>query len=379
MQIYRLKSQERLFGFEDEVGCMPILGKTLKLFQENEARAAGCQLIDIESPQEMTLPALMFPDYFLFSSELLLEAKKNIQAKSIKRNVQFTLAENSFNRRFLLPIDPSQHFQSDLDLFYTSSTDNEQLTKIQLDQSIVFYNTKIPSQIVPTGVYDFDVCRQLAGSIISPFHLLQINLAVLNRQIYKNLNFLERRMTRHCEAFSKNFYRILSHKNVVGKNCHIHPTARLEGAILGDNCRVGAGSIIRLSQLGDSCVVEDHCAIKHSVLGAGTYISHGNLLANSCTYENVFLIHGPYQFSIFGQDSAAFAVINCDLRMDNKTITIPTGRGYIDSNQHLLGVAYGHRSKVSGGNIIAPGRIVPNDWIQLPPDSIINKFKKPHL
>ena len=44
MEIYRLKYQERLFGFDDEIGSMPILGKTLKSFQEQEAKVAGYQL-----------------------------------------------------------------------------------------------------------------------------------------------------------------------------------------------------------------------------------------------------------------------------------------------------------------------------------------------
>ena len=89
------------------------------------------------------------------------------------------------------------------------------------------------------------------------------------------------------------------------------------------------------------------------------------------TYDDVFLIHGPYQFSIFGRGSAVFATINGDVRMDQKTIRIEGPDGTIDSRQHLLGVAYGHGAKVAGGNIIPPGRIIPNGFVELPPDFML--------
>ena len=87
------------------------------------------------------------------------------------------------------------------------------------------------------------------------------------------------------------------------------------------------------------------------------------------------MIHGPYQLSVFGEKSSCFAVINCDIRLDQKSIKIPTSKGMIDSRQPLLGIAYGHHSKVGGGNIIAAGRIVPNGSQIAPPDNIILDFQ----
>jgi hypothetical protein len=92
-------------------------------------------------------------------------------------------------------------------------------------------------------------------------------------------------------------------------------------------------------------------------------------------YENVFLIHGPYQFSLFGRSVGVMAVINCDFRLDQKSIRFMSSEGLIDSKQSLLGICYGHNSVVGGGNIIAPGRIVPNEIKIPPPKSIlISKF-----
>ena len=60
--------------------------------------------------------------------------------------------------------------------------------------------------------------------------------------------------------------------------------------------------------------------------------------------------------------------------MDQKTITIRGPNGGLDSQQYLLGVAYGHRAKMAGGNIVAPGQVVPNDHVQLPPDFIVTRI-----
>jgi hypothetical protein len=92
------------------------------------------------------------------------------------------------------------------------------------------------------------------------------------------------------------------------------------------------------------------------------------------SYEEVYLIHGPYQFSIYGNNVAVFATINCDFRLDQKTIKIMTRHGLIDTGQQFLGIAFGHRSKVGGGNVVAPGRIVPNDYWLSSPDSIVTGF-----
>mgnify|MGYP000583440382 CR=1 FL=1 len=61
-------------------------------------------------------------------------------------------------------------------------------------------------------------------------------------------------------------------------------------------------------------------------------------------------------------------------RASDKTIKIPSSKGIIDSDQRILGIAYGHKSKTGGGNIIAAGRIVPNYKIITPPDNIILNF-----
>jgi NDP-sugar pyrophosphorylase family protein len=162
--------------------------------------------------------------------------------------------------------------------------------------------------------------------------------------------------------------------NRIGKNCRIHPTAVIEASVIGDNVSIGAYAVVRFSRLGNGCVLSDQVTVINSVLGENNYIANSNFLGFNLLFNNVFLIHGPYQFSVFGNHAAAFAIINCDIRLDQENIKIPTDAGVLDSKQKLLGIAYGHHSKAGGGNIIAAGRIVPNHFKINPPDNIIMKF-----
>ena len=162
--------------------------------------------------------------------------------------------------------------------------------------------------------------------------------------------------------------------NKIGKNCEIHPSAIIEGSIIGDNAKIGANAIVRLSVLGDDCYISDNVTCINSVLRNKAFIANSNYINSVLCYEEVFVIHGPYHLSVFGKNSACFAIINCDIRLDAQTIKIPTSQGIIDSKQHFLGIAYGHHSKTGGGNIIAAGRIVPNYKHINPPNHIILKI-----
>lgn len=117
--------------------------------------------------------------------------------------------------------------------------------------------------------------------------------------------------------------------------------------------------MVRLSILGDNTYVGDSAVVNYSVLGRDNYVMTGNHLQFSLTYESVFTIHGPYQFSIFGRNTAVFATINCDIRLDEKTIAIPTQNGIVDSQQHLLGIAYGHEAKVGLQTLLPQVELYP--------------------
>ena len=373
MKFFRVVKNETLHSFGDETGNVPICGKRLINHQNESISAVGGTVSDVSSPSEITgeRDYVVFDENIFFTTEFLKSVLALSSAK--KSNLQFCLNRNSFNERYVLPCVQDTEKHHLLNMFYR--VDSKEYELCPVDQEIYEHSIELPSQIIRGKIYHMDQCEVFASSIISPFHLLYVNLAV---NLMRTIPLQKRTPKLLRKLFGKPggkwYYRGLKRLNRIGKNCNIHPKAIIEGSIIGDNVKIGANSIVRLSRVGSNCSVSDNVSVINSVLGDRTFIANSNYINSCLTYEDVFLIHGPYQISVFGKNSSCFAVINCDIRLDQKNINIPTSQGILDSIQEFLGIAYGHRSKVGGGNIIAAGRIVPNDLHITPPNSIILNF-----
>lgn len=374
MNIYRVISNTKLYKLGDPIGQVPILGVPLAVCQQNNCLACGLQLIDVNSKDEITDDQYyIFDENLYFSIDFLRAIIKNTKASN--SSLRFCLKDNSFNTRFILPF--KKEFNGSYAFGFKFIVKNEEeINDVFIEQEIYDFDVKMPDQLVKGSVYRVPQCSIIASHLISPFHLLMVNLAEnLKRTISLQSGWLSKHFKNvKGRLGSRLFYGGIRRLNKIGKNCMIHPSAIIEGSIIGDNVKIGAGSVIRLSQLGDDVSISDNVVIANSVLADKTFVANSNFIEMVMSYEEAFMIHGPYQFTLFGKGSAAFAVINCDFRMDQESIKIPTEYGIIDSRQAFLGLVYGHKSKVAGGNIIAAGRIVPNEQIVNPPDNIILKF-----
>lgn len=376
MKFYRIKNNSTLHSFGDEIGDCPILGEKLSTHQQSYIQQRKGQIIDVSNRAEIQEKGdYFFFDQDLFFSESFLTAALKIASEK-KCNIQFCLAKNTFNERWSLPNSSNQNEHHEYGFYYHHSA-SDSYEKVVLTQKIYEHIQHMPEQIIHGGIYHADQCETFAIHLISPFHLMMANLAM---NLARTVKFQEKipafLRNRFGKAKGKWFYRGLKRMNQIGKNCLIHPTAIIEGSIIGDNTIIGANSIVRLSHLESNCYVSDNVSVINSVLGEKTFIANSNYINSCLTYPEAFLIHGPYQISVIGKNAACFAVINCDIRLDQKNIKISTSNGILDSGQPFLGVAYGHRSKTGGGNIIAAGRIVPNDLHVNPPDNIILSFDK---
>lgn len=373
-KFFRICRDSKLLGLNDPIGDVPLLGKSLKAIQDERIAIVSGKLSD--RTDSVTLSYASSPGYFTFDERELMSSdflKFAIQrSNQSKKNLKFHFEENRFNRRFLLGWDPSQGEKYKSSLQWIARPNDPNFESVRVPQKIYFSATSIPRTVVSHGEWSYDQCSTYAGLIASPFHLLQLNLAELFARAMKLRTWMPHFLDQWLfKTHSPTFFWGLRRINRIGKRSKIHPTATLEGVTLGDDCTIGAHAVVRMSHLGSGCTVDENTVVKYSVLGDGTYIACGNQVNGCMTYENVFLIHGPYQFSIFGKNSTVMAVINCDIRLDGKTIKIPTDYGLIDSQQELMGIAYGHNTKIGAGNMIAAGRIVPNNKILLPPSSII--------
>lgn len=139
----------------------------------------------------------------------------------------------------------------------------------------------------------------------------------------------------------------------------IHPTAIIEGSVIGKGCRIGAYCVVRYSVLGKNVVLHDGAKVEYSVVDDNSWLMHDLVLYRSLAENNVFLIHGPYQFSYFQKQSAAFANIMMDYRPDNKPIRINTKKGIKDYQGRFLGALLEEKARVFGGTLTAPGITIP--------------------
>lgn len=153
--------------------------------------------------------------------------------------------------------------------------------------------------------------------------------------------------------------RISLHWKQTQRNTNIHPTAIIEGSIIGEGCRIGAHCVVRYSVLGNNVQLHDGAKVEYSVVDDNSWLMHDLVLYRSLTETEVFLIHGPYQFSFFQKNSAAFANIMMDYRPDGKAIRINTPTGVRDYQGRFLGALLEEEAKVFGGTLTAPGITIP--------------------
>jgi acetyltransferase-like isoleucine patch superfamily enzyme len=383
MKFYRLKTGRKLYGFGDLLSDVPVVGRTLAETQKHAIVSLGHELFEVDDIAKINDERFcIFDDDLVFSRDFV----KGVAAK-IKSNptlsMRFILAANSFNERFCLPRSKQANEDLKFNFFYQSKPlrHSHQLPiETVVEQRVYENHVSVPKQIVREGFYHYDQCSVFIAQIISPFHLLHANLAFLFLRYIGLRTLLPESITRKFfPTYSRFFFLALKSRNKIGKGCRIHSTAVLEGCEIGDNVTIGAYSVVRLSRIGSGSTLEEHTLVKYSVLGKDCYVSNGNQINACMAYDEAFLIHGPYQFSIFGNQSTVMAVINCDYRLDQKTIQIETSYGRLDSRQPLLGIAYGHGAKIGGGNIILPGRTVPNDHHLPPPGFTKVSFEKSEL
>ena len=94
-----------------------------------------------------------------------------------------------------------------------------------------------------------------------------------------------------------------SEKIVIGRNCQIHPTAKLESPVLiGDNCVVNSNVIITgPTVIGERCRIEEAATISDSVIWQGVTISSGCRVDSSIAAEGcVFLPNCEVRQAVLG-------------------------------------------------------------------------------
>jgi hypothetical protein len=219
--------------------------------------------------------------------------------------------------------------------------------------------TSVPHALLMGHGGDFDVL--FADQIAWP--------AALRRRVGRSPGALFRAAVgRHPRDFGLRAARAW---NAIDRTAEVHPTAVVEGSRIGPRARIGAHCTVRFSTVGADARLHDGAKVESSSVGPGTWLMHDLVLFRCHTEDEVFLIHGPYQFSSFHSRSGAFATILMDWLPHGGPFKVVTPHGVREYHGPFLGSVYREGARTLGGTLLAPGRIVPaNTWLSADPDQV---------
>ena len=163
--------------------------------------------------------------------------------------------------------------------------------------------------------------------------------------------------------------------NRIGRNCDIHPTARLEFCQLGDNVTVGANALVRGSLIADGVQIEERACVQYSVVGRDCFVSKNSVLVLCAGYPEGDLCNNGLQCSLMGRKVALTSwlrVIDVKARGEVQVMH----RGRLESvGTNFLGVCFGHGAYGGMDATVQAGRSVPNGaMLVMNPDQIIGQI-----
>ena len=234
------------------------------------------------------------------------------------------------------------------------------------------FKVAVPRHIVGHAGYEHPVTTTIALRIRHWVHVLWANnllpqTRLVERITEQPLGTLWRLLgsaglSRHAIK-----QRALRRFNYCGRNCRIHPTARLEYSVLGDNVQVGAFALVRGSLIGSNTVIEERCDIAHSTIGPDNFVSRNSVLIMCASYDDADVCVDGMQFALCGRRSALTSFVRpLDMNYRAPVSVLDDGQP-VELPGHLLGPCFGHDTFVGPDITIRPGRVIPNGTVLLPP------------
>jgi carbonic anhydrase/acetyltransferase-like protein (isoleucine patch superfamily) len=378
MKVYIIRSRQRLYPFDDPISETLVANQTLLRSQIASINKAGCEAIIVEAWEQIQEQSahLVLGGHVCISAEALRLFLQLAQGQ----NVSFGCAVDNryYIESYLWHLQPDSRGAVPVELYYRVR--DEPLptrTKILQFTTRKFDRERMPRHMERNGK-GFD--QPLTNIVILPIcnwvNLWQANIAMLMLRAYE-LEFIKRyRQLIPLIRAMGSLDRAPRYMNKVGKNCTIDPSAVVEASIIGDNVHIGANAVVRLAIVGKGAYISDQALLRVCVIGEEAYIANNNNLAFVVAYPGSFLISGPYQFSIFGSESAVMHCIDCDCRLDGWSIKAKVDEDLlIDTKQNYLGSCFGHRVRIGAGTICTPGSAVPNDlWVNPNPELLMRDF-----
>ncbi|MBZ5615786.1 MAG: hypothetical protein LAO23_17405 [Acidobacteriia bacterium] len=364
-----LETSRHVEPFGDHVSDTLINHKPLRERQEDALTELGFAVRRISRTEQIAAanwPCVLCRDDVFFNSACLREFLR--LSRKAPGSTQCAISKETAFARIFLPFQEDE--TSDVvrfPLYCLRGPNPAEAVATAIDvreHKLPFY---IPPHMRGADQTVLPACVRPLIQIRHAVDVLFANVACVHARFAEVLDSAARRLLLGLRALSLQPARVLTHMNRIGPGCDIHPTAWLEGAEIGAKVQIGANAVIRMSSIGDGCQIGDGSVVKHSVVGSGSVLFDDLTLGFAVCYPETFLIHGPYHLSVFGRSSAMFATILDDFRLDGKPIRLEIDGRLVQFPFPFIGSFIGHRSRVAGGSIISPGRIIPNDLLIFPP------------
>jgi UDP-N-acetylglucosamine diphosphorylase / glucose-1-phosphate thymidylyltransferase / UDP-N-acetylgalactosamine diphosphorylase / glucosamine-1-phosphate N-acetyltransferase / galactosamine-1-phosphate N-acetyltransferase len=159
----------------------------------------------------------------------------------------------------------------------------------------------------------------------------------------------------------------------IGKNCTIHPTAKITGpAIIGDNVQIDAGVVIDACIIGNNVNISQGCQLHISVIGDNCFLPFRAALFMTTLMEHSMVAQNTcLQLCVVGRNSFVGAGSTfTDFNLFSAPLKAMNGRGELsDPNLRVLGGCVGHNCRLGAGLVVHPGRTIESDTILIPDES----------
>jgi len=315
------------------------------------------------------------PDNLLFDARglsLLSDAVKHYRGAATTLFFELKLSEAIYKNYYSLgePLTARGTMSLPIKATYEKYSNIEEIITLSF-KSVISEHVALPDSLAPSE--QMETPMQLLSLYGSEYDLLFANQLLLFSHLVGRVKSSPRAwlglLTKHyVKSAAKRVS--LAYRNI-HPSAQVHPTAVIEGAIIGEGAVIGAHCVVRYSYIGKHARLHDGAKVEFSVVGDRSCLMHDLVLFRSHAENEVFLIHGPYQFSMFMSHSAAFATIMMDYRADNKPIKVMTPTGLKEYQGRFLGAVLKEYAKSLGGSLLAPGIIVPEKtWLSSDPSQI---------
>ncbi len=371
MQAVILPLGRPLAPFGDAPGASRVLDHPLRDVQRQALADAGVELVDAPPPDQ---PWLAVSDRTWFTPEVIRRLRSTTGDAPGRLHVD--------DADFLATTGPLQELDApglfELAILPPGAAGLDAAPPVTVDLGLESGDLPALHPRMQHAARPLRVGAAMVHQVDHWSHLVRVNhLALAGRALEEKLRWdaspwwrkLGRALGVLWKAKSLQGSRIARALCEVGKDVDIHPTAVVELCQLGDGVRIGPNAVVRASILGPGAVVDEFASVNLSVVGEGAHIGR-YAMVNLCTlYPGAWASWAnAYQACIIGRDAfVAWGATLLDMSF-GKTIKVERHNAdgsteRVDSEQHFLGVAIGHRAVIGHAVKVNYGVGVPNDAV----------------